>query len=120
MHVCTQVTYNLKPQIAALASTHNPGTANPTADPIANSTANPTVNPIAAESKGLRVEGPCRDVRIMAWLVNPDRAGVGDDDSKHLPKVRCLPSSLNLSHPRFLSLSPSLADQACLYFFVSR
>ncbi|KAK9789551.1 hypothetical protein WJX73_010627 [Symbiochloris irregularis] len=57
---CKKVTYNLKPQLAALRCTFG--------------------------SAGYIVQ-PCLDVRIMAWLVKPDNCSVvGDDDTRQLPK----------------------------------
>ena len=65
MGVSAQITYNLKPQLAALWCTGGGTQAQP-----------------------LCMGGPLFDVRIMAWLARPDSSGiVGDDDSRRLPKV---------------------------------
>lgn len=59
-----QVTYNLKPQLAALHNT------------------------VDGSSWHLCMAGPLYDVRIMSWLARPDDGKiVGDDDSKKLSKV---------------------------------
>ena len=67
-----QVTYNLKPQLAALRLTWG--------------------------SSGC-MAGPHIDVRIMAWLARPDNTSVvGDDDIRTLPKVfppACLSCALH-------------------------